>query len=54
MTKYQVYQYLYYALIVLWLVQIVLGGFNVYLLIPTFCLVVCYYLMKKNQKNHQS
>ncbi|MBQ2299643.1 MAG: hypothetical protein II278_09775 [Bacteroidaceae bacterium] len=51
MTKYQVYQYLYYALIVLWIVQIVVGGFNEFLIIPTFCLVVCYYLMKKNKNN---
>ncbi|MDO4737276.1 MAG: hypothetical protein Q4A50_01495 [Bacteroidales bacterium] len=50
MTKYQIYQYLYYTLIVLWIVQIVVGGFNEYLIIPTFCLVLCYYLMKKNKK----
>lgn len=47
MNRKTVFRWLYYLLIVLWLAQIVVAGVNAYLLVPTLCLVVCYYLQKQ-------
>lgn len=48
MKKKQVYTYLYYFLIIMWIVQIIVGGFDTHLILPTVCLLVCYVLMKKS------
>ncbi|MCM1313370.1 MAG: hypothetical protein NC206_08195 [Bacteroides sp.] len=47
MSRKVIFRWLYYLLAVLWLVQVVVAGFNIYLLVPTLCLVVCYYLQKQ-------
>ncbi|MBQ1665009.1 MAG: hypothetical protein II061_03000 [Bacteroidaceae bacterium] len=47
MKKKQIFRVLYYILIVLWLMQIYFSGFNIYILIPTTCLIICYFLQKE-------
>lgn len=35
-------------MLVMWIVQIIVGGFNTHLIIPSVCLLLCYVLMKKS------
>lgn len=49
MKKKQVYTYLYYFLLVMWIVQIVVGGSNIHIVLPSICLFICYFLMKKSE-----
>lgn len=48
--RYRVFRILYFVLMVLWIAQIAFGGFNIYILIPTICLVLCYYFLKKAER----
>ncbi len=47
--RYRLYRIMYFVIMVLWICQIIFGGFNEYLLIPTACLIICYCLMKGRQ-----
>ncbi len=46
MSKYAVFRVLYLILVVLWLVQAAVAGVNEWLILPTVCLVACYFIMK--------
>lgn len=51
--RYRIFRILYFVLLALWFVQIAFGGFNIYLLIPTVCLVLCYLFMKKAEREQK-
>ena len=53
MSKLQILRYSYYFLMVCWILQVVLGGFNRYLLIPSVCLVLCYGLMTWHERQQR-
>lgn len=45
--KYVFFKWAYFILVALVLLQAVLFGFDVYIMLPILCMVMCYYKMKK-------
>lgn len=45
--KYIIFKWLYFILAALVMLQAALFGFDIYIMLPILCMIVCYYKMKQ-------
>jgi len=51
-NKTKILKFVYFAIMILWVLQIAYFGFNVMTIIPTVCLVISYLAWKKSEREN--